>query len=275
MKTFTATQSGISQLGEYANMRAAADALPSGAYTTFRIYPPNRILRLNQHLTRLEDSLALMGHVRQLDRPLACDTIRAALRHADGAELRMRLTFAAAPQSESQFFATIEPFTPYPAELYRQGVACMTVPLRRENPLAKSTAFNTTASAAYKTLPNEIHEGLMVAEDGAILEGLSSNFFGILGNLRTLRTEEGRVLFGVTRALTLELAQAVLPVQRVAVNIADLAQLRECFITSVSREILPVVKINDQHIGDGTPGPITRELMQHLADLVAHEAQPV
>lgn len=256
-------------------MRAAADALPNGAYTTFRIYPPNRILRLEQHLTRLEDSLALMGHVRQLDRLLARDTIGMALRHADGAELRMRLTFAAASPAEAQFFATIEPFTPYPAELYRDGVACITVPIRRENPLAKSTAFSTTAAAAYKTLPDGIHEGLMVTEDGAILEGLSSNFFAILGDPSTLRTEEGRVLFGVTRALALELAQTTLPVQREAVNIADLAQLRECFITSVSREILPVVKINHQRIGDGAPGPITRQLMQRLADLIAHEAQPV
>lgn len=276
IKTYTFTQQNISRFGEYADMRMAADALPSGAYTTFRTYDGNRVLRLEQHLARLEESIALMGRPSHINRELAYQTIRMALCDADYPEARLRLTFAIieqAPMPMAQFFATVEPFTPYPSTLYENGVACVTMPLRRENPHAKSTVFNVTASTIYKNLPTEVHEGLMVADDGAILEGLSSNFFAIMPPL-TLHTEEARVLMGVTRSLVLELAQGLV-FSPIAANIKTVTQIQECFITSVSRGVLPVVKIDEVMIGDGTPGPITRQLIQRLAALIAHEAKPV
>jgi len=49
--------------------------------------------------------------------------------------------------------------------------------------------------------------------------------------------------------------------------------VRECFITSVSREVLPVVKIDAHVIGDGRPGPITRALMARFREMVAREAE--
>lgn len=276
IKTYTFTQQNVSLFGEYIDMRMAADALPSGAYTTFRTYDGNRVLRLEQHLARLEESIALMGRPSHINRELAYQTIRMALRDADYPEARLRLTFAIieqAPMPMAQFFATVEPFTPYPSTLYENGVACVTMPLRRENPHAKSTAFNVTASTIYKNLPTGVHEGLMVADDGAILEGLSSNFFAIMPPL-TLHTEEARVLMGVTRSLVLELAQSLV-FSPIAANIKAVTQIQECFITSVSRGVLPVVKIDEVMIGDGTPGPITRQLIQRLAALIAHEAKPV
>jgi branched-subunit amino acid aminotransferase/4-amino-4-deoxychorismate lyase len=59
------------------------------------------------------------------------------------------------------------------------------------------------------------------------------------------------------------------------VTYGELQQARECFITSVSREILPVVKVDQLVIGDGAPGPITRELMWRFRALVQREAEPV
>ena len=78
-----------------------------------------------------------------------------------------------------RLFAAVEPFTPLPAALYESGVSCLTLPIRRENPHAKDTRFLETAAAAYGSLPPGRHEGLLVAEDGAVLEGLSSNFFAV------------------------------------------------------------------------------------------------
>jgi branched-subunit amino acid aminotransferase/4-amino-4-deoxychorismate lyase len=61
----------------------------------------------------------------------------------------------------------------------------------------------------------------------------------------------------------------------IAANIKAVTQIQECFITSVSRGILPVVKIDEVMIGNGTPGPITQQLIQRLAVLIAQEAKPV
>jgi branched-subunit amino acid aminotransferase/4-amino-4-deoxychorismate lyase len=157
----------------------------------------------------------------------------------------------------------------------------VTVPLHRDNPHAKSTTFIASAADAYAALPEGAHEGLMVAADGAVLEGLSSNFFAVTdssapgGVARVLRTEEARVLIGVTRALVLEVAQGVLTLSTAAVHVDDLPGVRECFITSVSREIMPVVRIDRITIGDGRPGPVTRELMRRFGELVDREAEAI
>jgi branched-subunit amino acid aminotransferase/4-amino-4-deoxychorismate lyase len=83
------------------------------------------------------------------------------------------------------------------------------------------------------------------------------------------------VLIGVTRSLVLEVAQGIIPISTRAVTYQELPQVSECFITSVSREIMPVVKIDQLVIGDGAPGSITRELMRRFRALVAREADVV
>jgi hypothetical protein len=110
----------------------------------------------------------------------------------------------------------------------------------------------------------------MLAEDGAVLEGLSSNFYGVLAGV--LRTEQERVLPGVTRSLVIELAVGLLPMAPVPVRREELPELQEAFLTSVSRGIVPVVRIDDVVVGGGHPGPATQELMRRLAERVEQEA---
>ena len=274
--TFEFTRPKIHLIGEYANMNAASSALPDGAYTTFRTYAGNDVLRLGQHVKRLEESAALMGQPGHLDEATVRAGVRDALQAARAQaswvapEARFRLTFA-----PPKVFISVEPFTPYPASLYAQGVACATVSLHRNNPHAKSTAFIASAADALKQLPTGTHEGLMIATDGSVLEGLSSNFFAVMPQPLeglTLHTEEARVLIGVTRSLVLEVAQPMLPISTQAITLTELPSVRECFITSVSREILPVVQIDGVTIGEGRPGVITRTLMQRFAEMVTREA---
>ena len=150
-------------------------------------------------------------------------------------------------------------------------MACVTLDLQRENPHAKDTRFIATAQDAYGRLPPGVEEGLIVGADGAVLEGLSSNFFAVLDG--ALRTEEERVLVGVTRSLVLEVAAGLMPVDRRAVRRDDLPRIDEAFVTSVSREVLPVVEIDGRPVGDGRVGPRTRALLEAFGDLVRREAE--
>jgi branched-chain amino acid aminotransferase len=243
--------------------------LPAGSYTTLRTYGGRGVVRLERHVRRLVESLPpeVAGGVT-----LEVAAVRSALAHALGAtghpESRMRITFA-----PPRLFVTVEPFTPLDEELRRAGVACVTVSARRERPEAKDTRFLAAAQAAYAGLPPGVHEGLLLGDDGAILEGLSSNFFAV--HQGRLRTENARVLRGITRSMVLDLAREVLPIGDGALRVDQLAQARECFITSVSREVLPVVRIDGVEIGDGAPGPITRELMRRFEAAVADEVERV
>ena len=155
--------------------------------------------------------------------------------------------------------------------LYERGVSAVTLDMHRDNPHAKDTRFIATAQEAYSRLPPGVEEGLLVAEDGTLLEGLSSNFFALVDG--ELRTEQERVLEGITRSLAIEAAESLLPVRRVGVRRDELPRVQEAFLTSVSRELLPVVRIDQQPIGDGRVGPATRALMQAFAALVARERE--
>jgi len=134
----------------------------------------------------------------------------------------------------------------------------VTVPLRREKAQSKDTRFLSSAQGAYRALPRGVHEGLLLGEDGALLEGLSSNVFAVMDGV--LRTEEARALHGTTRGLVLELARGVVPISFEPIRKADLGRAAEMFLTSVSREVLGVVRVDEVTIGRGKPGSLARDL---------------
>ena len=266
VSTWEARPEGARLLGRHSSLAASSASLPEGAYTTLRTYDGRRVVRLDQHLRRLEESVALQGRPGSLVPDGARAALAAALDATAHPESRLRLTFA-----PPRLFVAVEPFSPLPARVYEEGVACVTLAVRRENPHAKDTRFIAAAQDAYGRLPKGVEEGLLVAEDGSILEGLSSNFFAVLDG--RLRTEEERALLGVTRSLVLEVAAGLLPVERTAIGRGDLPAVTEAFVTSVSREVLPVVRIDGRPVGDGRVGPRTRAIMEGLATLVRREAE--
>jgi len=264
--TYEARGEGLRLVGRHATLAASSAALPEGAYTTLRTYGGRGMVRLEQHRRRLEESAALQGRPGAIDPSAARRAIGRALDAAGHRESRLRLTF-----SPPRLFVAIEPFAPLPQHLLQEGVACVTLELRRESPQAKDTRFIAAAQGLYDRLPAGVEEGLILGDDGTILEGLSSNFFAVVDGV--LRTEEDRVLAGVTRSLVLEVAEGLMPVERRAARRDELSCLGEAFVTSVSREVLPVVRIDDRAVGDGRPGDRTRAILRAFADLVRREVE--
>lgn len=268
MRTFEEASEGLVERGDDLSARETTAALPSGAYTTFRTHGRFRVLRLGDHVHRLAESSRLQGRAAELPHDRVRRAVAQALARTGHGESRLRLTFA-----PPRLFVSVEPFTPYPEELYREGVRCVTVDLHRDNPRAKDTRFMQAAGGAYDRLPEGVHEGLMVDVDGTMLEGLSSNFFAIRDG--ALHTEEERVLAGLTRTLVLEAAADLLPRAASALRHADLPHASECFITSASRGVMPVVRVDDVTIGDGVPGSLTRQLRERYESRVEAEAEDV
>jgi branched-chain amino acid aminotransferase len=264
--TFEWRDAALHPLGRHDSLSASSAALPEGAYTTFRTYGGTGVVRLDQHARRLEQSASLKGNPSRVDPTSLRQATSAALRREGHAESRVRLTVA-----PPRLFLAVEAFTPLPRDRYERGVACATVDVRRSNPHAKDTRFIATAGEAYAHLPEGVEEGLLVAEDGTLLEGLSSNFFAVRDGV--LRTEQERVLEGVTRSLVLEAAAPLLPLRRVGVRLDEVPAVSEAFITSVSREVLPVVALDGRPLGDGRVGPATRAVMAAFAALVARERE--
>lgn len=241
--------------GQWPSLDAQSLELPDGVYTTLRTYGGTGIVGLGQHLQRLQESRALLGARCDLDLGWLREGLRAVLAAAALPEVRLRITV---PLGCDEVWIGVEPFVPYPATLYADGARCVTTTLARETPRAKSTRFIAPASSARGSSEPGVHELLLVDARGRILEGSSSNFFALLAG--ELRTAGEGVLAGVTRGIVLALARGHLPMREEAVTVAELAACSEAFITSSSREVMPVVEVDHRPIGDGRPGPSTREL---------------
>lgn len=251
----------LSEARATGSLTEAMAFLPEGAYTTLRTYGGTGLLHIDDHLTRLEESAELLGHPfmvnRSLLRRLLCEVLRGA-RWEVSNESRVRLTLDCA-QTPGDIWFSLEPLVIPSAEQYRDGVAVLTQVMYRENPKAKNSAFLTASQTARARIVEGINEVLMVGPEGMVLEGLSSNFFGI--HAGTLITAEEGVLPGITRSLILdEAAKAGIPIRLEALSLDELATLDEAFISSTSRAVLPVVAIDGRPVGTGVPGSLTTQL---------------
>jgi branched-chain amino acid aminotransferase len=140
-------------------------------------------------------------------------------------------------------------------------VRCVTIPgAVRHDPSAKTTDWMHDRQSIEASLPTGIFTGLLLDQEGNILEGLSSNFYAILDG--ELRTAGHDVLPGISQQIVFEIAPAILSVRKVAVHFSEIPTLVEAFITSASRGIIPVVEIDDIQIGAGAPGANTRALRE-------------
>jgi branched-chain amino acid aminotransferase len=268
VRTFEITNGVAHETGHAQDLAQASARLPHGGYTTLRTYGGDGVVRLAEHLRRLEEAISAPVGRAPLDEARVRAGLAAVVRAGGYPESRIRLTWA-----PPHLHAAVEPFEPLPAALYETGVACLSLPVRRQNPHAKDTRFLETARAAYASLPPGRHEGLLVGDDGTLLEGLSSNFFAVREGI--LHTEDQRVLPGLTRAMVLEVARSLMPLATTAVRIDQLRELSEAFITSASRGVLPVVRVDDAAIGTGRPGPVIRELRRRFDEQVAREVEPL
>lgn len=242
-----------------------------GVYTVFRLYPARRVFRLAGHFERLRHSAALLG----MPFGLTDEWLRHALRRAvqgSGLELvRVRLTVPF--EAPDAAVITLEPFTPSPPSLYEEGMRIGLMEGMREAPRAKNSQFVEWRQKVRSGLPGKASEIVLHDSEGAILEGLSSNFYAVLDG--RLRTADDNVLEGISRGVLLDVAPSVLPAALSPIRVADLPRVSEAMLTSASRGVMPVVQVGDVVIGDGKPGPITKALRTAYDAQVEQELEPL
>jgi branched-subunit amino acid aminotransferase/4-amino-4-deoxychorismate lyase len=106
-------------------------------------------------------------------------------------------------------------------------------------------------------------EALLYLPDGTLTEGTHTSFFGVLDGAILTAPNSNAILPGITRGLIFRLAaQAGIPVREQVLKRSDLAQVSELFLTGTTSEVLPVVRVDDQPIGAGDRGPVTRRLQE-------------
>jgi branched-chain amino acid aminotransferase len=254
---------------EISSMNDAQRRIPEGVYTTFRTYQGSKAIRLSDHFTRLEESARFLEQPLEINRAVIRSGLRDIVAGAGFVESRVRICVDLATISGCVYLI-IEPLqTPLLLD-YEQGVGVVTRRVKRENPKAKSTEFFHRAEIIRDEvlMKYKVDEVIMVSPNGELLEGLSSNFFAISeGKIWT--ADEG-VLSGFTRDITVEAAnQLKIPIIFRGLAETQLGELDEAFITSASRAVLPVTTLDGTKIGKGSPGNVTKAIMQRVDELIA------
>ena len=162
----------------------------------------------------------------------------------------------------------------YPKELYENGLDIITSSVPRIAPAAlspriKSMNYLNNILAKIEGIQAGCVEALMLNHKGELSECTADNVFLVRkGKLLTPGPDAG-ILEGITRNTIIELAGEMgvevreIPLTKFDAYIAD-----EVFLTGSGAEVIPVVKIDGRVIGDGKPGPITRQLHERFHKLV-------
>ena len=169
----------------------------------------------------------------------------------------------------------IKPQVDPPAHAYEKGVKVILVPVVRNhpfsiNPLIKSNNLLNNALASQFAARQGGFEAIMRNYRSEISECSQSNLFVVKnGEVLTPPIEAG-LLAGITRAFVFDVGTACgLTVRETTLHDADLFGADELFLTSTTREIVPIVTVNDSQIGDGVPGAVTRRLLDEFRRQVA------
>jgi branched-chain amino acid aminotransferase len=235
-----------------------------------------RLFAARDHLVRLERSAERIG-LRAPPRALIERAIAETVAAAENPESRVRviltrgagkLDLDPASVDDTQLIVIVFPLGAPTPEMYAKGVAVAIVSITRNSPLAIDPAvksgnyLNNVLALGEARRRCQAYEAILCAGDGSIAEGSTSNVFLVAGGeVRTPPPEVG-ILDGITRAKVIELCRAnQLPFSQRRITRDELRGADEVFITSATRGVLPVTKLDENPVGQGVPGPVTRRLM--------------
>jgi branched-chain amino acid aminotransferase len=249
-----------------------------GVYETLRTYG-GRLFLYDRHLRRMRNSARLIDLALPFtDDELAAhirDTIEAAELNGNETYVRVMvtrgigdLTYDPKATPTPSWVIIVKPLPSPPAEIYERGVNVALVHVVRNhpqsvNPMIKSNNLMNSALAAQEAIKCGGFEGVMRNYRGELTECTQSNLFIVKnGDALTPPLESG-LLPGITREFVFELGRdAGIDVREQVLHDDDLLHADEVFLTSTTREVVPIVSVDHRKIGNGKPGPVTQELLK-------------
>ncbi len=255
-----------------------------GVFEGIRIYG-GKIFKEREHIERVYESARCIA----LEIPMTPEQLSAAMREAMGANeivdgyIRLlvtrgvgRLGIAIQKAACPSVIVIAASIQLYPPEVYERGLNCVTAGTLRNHPQTvsprvKSLNYLNNILAKLEATNAGADEAILFNPSGHATEGTGDNLFVFRkGVLRTPPVSCG-VLDGITREIVMDLAR------RRGIEVCESILIRhdiyvadEVFLTGTAAEVVPVVSLDKRLIGDGKPGPITKQLM---ADFVAYRSE--
>jgi branched-chain amino acid aminotransferase len=252
-----------------------------GVYETLRTYNGQPFL-FDRHMRRLRRSAGM------LSLPITVDdaeiesrffaTMRAAgLTGGPGRESYIRLmitrgvgelSYDPAVCRAPTVVVIVKPQVDPPPEAYERGVRVALVSTVRNhpgsvNPLIKSNNLLNNAIASQEAARRGGFEGVMRNYRGELAECTTSNLFVVKQGAALTPPLDAGLLPGITREFLFDIgAERGIPVREAVLHDEDLFGADEAFLTSTTREIVPIVQVDETAIGSGKPGAVTLALLR-------------
>ncbi len=252
-----------------------------GVFEGIRVYGGNVFL-LDEHVDRLFESAQAI----RLEIPLSKEQVAQAVDETvlansiDDGYVRLVVTRGAGTlgldirkTANPVVIIIADTITLYPPEIYENGMPLVTASTIRNhpgalNPRIKSLNYLNNILAKIEGTDAGFVEALMLNHKGEVAECTGDNIFIIKdGLIQTPPTEAG-ILEGLTRNHVIQLARdAGHQVRETAMVRDDIYTAQECFLTGTAAEVIAVVSLDGRTIGNGSPGPITQDLMARFRQL--------
>jgi branched-chain amino acid aminotransferase len=252
-----------------------------GVYETLRTYRGEPFL-FGPHFERLLHSAGMMNLRVPFSQAELLASVRETMRVARGespdhahsdAYIRIlltrgvgELTYSLAACPVPTVVIIVKPYVAPADRTFTEGIRLAIVSVRRNhpsalNPMMKSNNLINNALAMQEALAKDAEEALMLNQAGEIVECSQSNVFIVRdGGIVTPPIEAG-LLPGITRQFVMDLAAGVgIQAREAHLRPDELIGADEAFITGTTREVTPVVAVDDKVIGRGRPGPVTTRL---------------
>lgn len=248
--------------------------LADGVYEVVRV-AGGALLDLGAHLARLRDSLEGIRLPVPEEQLSAVPAILRTLLDRNGlgaadALVYLQVTRGVAPRRHEfpnppvapTLYASAAAFAP-PAATRQRGVATITYPdLRWGRCDIKAIALLPNVLARQAAVERGAFEAILLRE-GVVTEGSASNIFGVVDGVLRTHPLGHAILPGVVRTRAVALARQVgVPVEEVPMSESELRRASELFLTSTSQDVMPIVRLDDQPVGAGAPGLVTRRLVE-------------
>lgn len=247
-----------------------------GIFDYFKAYGSTPIF-MKEHLDRFEKSADLMGIKVPYTRSVIEKAIQRILLQNNHpfSGIKLLLTGGNSPDGFSAGKPNLVILNNAATETdqvhYQKGASLMTYQFFRDFPSIKTTNY-AAAVMLEPVWKKEGHIDVLYHDGIWVSEVSRSNVFIVSGN--RLITNEFGVLPGITRMKVIELANALgFEVEVRPISLNELKFSHEVFITSTNKKVMPIVKLDQQLVGNGMVGETTKRLLTALEKMVKEQAK--
>ena len=239
-----------------------------GVYEVIPAYG-GKLFRLSEHLQRLENSLNSIKLSNPLTEQQWTEILETVIAKNTGTNQSVYLQITRGPAKRNHnfheqvvptVFVMSEELKSLPPSTGVKAITCNDT--RWQNCDIKSISLLANILLRNQAIETGATESILI-RDGYVMEGAASNIFVIVDGVAITPPKSQFILSGITRDLIIEAMQvAKLPCKEADISVAQLETATEIWMTSSTKEIVPIIELDGKIIGTGKPGVIWSQVWE-------------